>query len=178
MRPRIALDMDEVIADLFSKFLELYEQEFGKRLTREEYWGVKIYHLPGVHQLRDHLFEKGFFRDLAVMPHSQEVVQELQEHYDVFITTAAMGFRNCLEDKFDWLQEHFPFISQRNFVFCGDKSIIQADYMIDDHPFNLESFKGKGLLFHTSHNTDETRFTRVHDWLEIRAFFAEERKQL
>lgn len=178
MRPRIALDMDEVIADLFTKFLDMYEQEFGKPLSREEYWGKKIHHLPGVSQLRRHIFTKGFFRDLEVMPHSQKVVQELQEDYDVFITTAAMEFRNSLEDKYDWLKEHFPFISQRNFVFCGDKSIIRADYMIDDHPKNLENFKGKGLLFNTSHNTDETRFTRVRDWLEIRTFFQEEKHRL
>ncbi|MCB0564952.1 MAG: 5'(3')-deoxyribonucleotidase, partial [Phaeodactylibacter sp.] len=39
---RIAIDMDEVIADVMPKFHDLYEQRFGKRLKREEYWGKKI----------------------------------------------------------------------------------------------------------------------------------------
>lgn len=171
MKPRIALDMDEVIADVAPKFLDLYEQAYGIRLQREDYWGRKIYHINGAVELRDRLFEKGFFRDLPVMPHSQEVVQELQSHYEIFIVTAAMEFRNSFEDKYDWLREHFPFLPWRNVVFCGDKSIIRADYLIDDHPHNLATFSGKALLYTASHNLDEKRFTRLNNWLEVRDFF-------
>ena len=111
------------------------------------------------------------------MPGSQEVVRELMEDYEVFITTAAMEFRASLEDKFDWLKENFPFIPWTNVVFCGDKSVIRADYMVDDHPYNLRKFEGKGLLFTATHNIDETEFTRVDNWEEVRAFFRRERKQ-
>ena len=93
------------------------------------------------------------------------------ENFEVFIVTAAQEFRNSLPDKHDWLHRHFPFIPWRNFVFCGDKSIILADYMIDDHVFNLETFQGKGLLYTASHNIHETGYTRVNNWEEIRAFF-------
>ena len=98
-------------------------------------------------------------------------VEWLCEHYDVFAVTAATEFRNSLRDKLDWLDEHFPFIGWQRLVLCGDKRIIQADYMIDDHAWNLESFKGKGLLFTASHNTEEERFMRVDNWEEVRAFF-------
>ena len=114
-RKTIALDMDEVIADVTPKFLELYEEKFGRRLAPEEYQGKKIYQIEGALEIRDRLFEKGFFRDLAVIEGSQEGVQKLMEHYDVYITTAAQEFRNCLEDKYDWLEEHFPFIHWRFF---------------------------------------------------------------
>ena len=173
---RIALDMDEVLADVVPKFLDYYEQEYGHRPPKEAWWGRKIYQYNGATHLRERLHEKGFFADLPVMPHSQEVVRWLCRHYDVFVVTAATEFRNSLEDKYDWLQRHFPFISWRRFVLCGDKSIICADYMIDDHPSNLEQFRGKGLLYTASHNIAETRFTRVNDWLEIKAFFEEELK--
>ncbi|NRB52965.1 MAG: 5'(3')-deoxyribonucleotidase [Saprospiraceae bacterium] len=175
MRKRIALDMDEVIADIEPKFLDLYERELGKKLTKADLHGKKVYHFEGAKHVRRFLFDKGFFRDLGVVPDSQEVVAELMEHYDVFITTAAMEFRNCLEDKYDWLKEHFPKIHWKNFVFCGDKSILRADYMIDDHVHNLRSFTGKGLLFSASHNMNSTEFTRVNNWLEVRDFFRAER---
>ena len=175
MKKRIAIDMDEVMADIQPKFMDLYEAKMGRRPDKAEYWGKKIYKLEGARDLRQHLHEKGFFADLQVMPGSQEVVRELMEDYEIFITTAAMEFRNCLEDKYNWLQEHFPFLPWRNFVFCGDKSVIRADYMIDDHPINLELFTGKGLLFTASHNISETRFTRVDDWQEVRAFFKNEK---
>lgn len=176
MKPRIAIDMDEVMANVEPKFLDLYEQEFGRRLTREDYWGKKIYGLRKEEQyLRDALFDKGFFRDLEVMPGSQEVIRELMEDYDIFITTAAMEFRSSFEDKYDWLQEHFPFLHWKNFVFCGDKSIIRADYMIDDHVKNLLTFQGTGLLFTASHNAFEERFTRVNNWEEVRSYFQEQK---
>ena len=163
--------MDEVIADVRPKFLDLYEREFGRRLRREEYGGKKIYQVDGARRIREFLFEKGFFADLPVMPDSQEVLRELQEDYEIFITTAAMEFRTSLEDKYDWMQRHFPFIHWKNIVFCGDKSVIYADYMIDDHPHNLRGFAGEGLLFTASHNIDETEFIRVDDWQEIRTYF-------
>ena len=175
-RRRIAIDMDEVLAQVMPKFLRIYEERYGRQPAREEYWGKKIYQLEHAENLRETLFEKGFFADLTVMPDAREVVAELMEFYDIYIVTAAMEFRSSFEDKYDWLHEHFPFIHWRNVVFCGDKSIIDADYMIDDHTHNLETFRGKGLLFTASHNIDETRFTRVDSWQDVRAFFARERE--
>ena len=40
--------------------------------------------------VRDILRAPGFFRNLTVMPHAQEVVKKLTEQYDVYIATAAM----------------------------------------------------------------------------------------
>ncbi len=174
MKKRIAVDMDEVIADVQPKFLDLYEREFGQRLQREDFWGKKIYMINGAERIREFLFERGFFADLPVMEGSQEVLRELMEHYEVYITTAAMEFRSSFEDKYDWLQRHFPFIHWKQIVFCGDKSVINADYMIDDHPNNLEKFKGEGLLFTASHNIHIDKFWRVNNWEEVRAFFAGE----
>ncbi len=171
---RIAVDMDEVIADVRPKFLDLYEQEYGRRPEREEYWGKKIYQVNGATHIRNFLFEKGFFADLPVMEGSREVLEWLHGRYEIYITTAAMEFRASLEDKYDWLHRHFPFIHWKNMVFCGDKSVIRADYMIDDHPHNLRHFVGKGLLYTASHNIHEEGFTRVDNWQEVRAFFEAE----
>ncbi|MEN0005139.1 MAG: 5'(3')-deoxyribonucleotidase [Bacteroidota bacterium] len=171
MRKRIAIDMDEVIADVLPKFLDLYEATYGRRPAKEEYWGRKLYKVEGGMALRKHLFEKGFFRDLPVIEGSQEAIKLLMEHCDIYITTAAMEFRASFEDKYDWLAEHFPFIHWKNIVFCGDKSVIRTDYMIDDHSFNLKTFAGTGLLFTASHNAHETGYTRVNNWTEVLEFF-------
>jgi 5'(3')-deoxyribonucleotidase len=166
--------MDEVMADVVPKFLDYFEKATGNRPDKSIYWGKKIYQLEGGEHIRNYLHEKGFFADLPVMENSVEVVKWLHRFYDIFVVTAATEFRNSLEDKFDWLHRHFPFIGWKNFVLCGDKSIIKTDYMIDDHVFNLERFEGKGLLFTASHNIGETRFTRVDNWEEVRSFFEKE----
>ncbi len=114
---------------------------------------------------------EGFFKGLDVMPGSQEVIRALQDKYDVYIATAAMEFRNSFVDKYDWLREHFPFIPWTHIVFCGDKSILAADYLIDDQARNFSGFQGEGILYTAPHNVKVEGFRRVADWLEVRKMF-------
>ena len=174
MMQRIAIDMDEVLADYESKAIATYQQEYGEYLVRSELEGYHIEdYVPPAHRQAVLGFphRKGFFRDLPVMPDSQEVMKELNEKYELFVVSAAMEFPNCLEDKYYWMQEHFNFIPWTHIVLCGYKSIIQADYLVDDHARHLESFIGTPILFHANHNIDEDRFQRVASWSEMAKLF-------
>jgi 5'(3')-deoxyribonucleotidase len=108
------------------------------------------------------------------MPGSQEVLGELCERYEVFITTAAMDVPCSFSPKYRWLQRHFPFVSSKRIVFCGDKSIIAADFMIDDDPKHFRHFVGEGILYTAPHNVHETRFRRVDTWNDVRKLFLAE----
>ena len=174
MRQRIAIDMDEVIADALSRHLALYNSEFNDSLTADDLHGRRINEAVSAERrsrVEQHAHEAGFFKDLPVMPHSQEVIRQLQERYEVFITTAAMEFPNSFVDKYEWLLQHFPFISWTHMVFCGDKSIIAADYLIDDTARHFARFRGEGILFTAPHNVHVTGYRRVSDWLEVRDMF-------
>jgi hypothetical protein len=57
-------------------------------------------------------------------------------------------------------------------VFCGDKGIIDADYLIDDRARHFERFKGHPLLFSAPHNAAESRYPRVDSWKDVREVFA------
>lgn len=166
---RIAIDMDEVIADVIPKFISLYNRDFGTPLDLVIDPGNEVFkNVPeDVNQKwLEYINEVGFFRDLAVIPDSQRVIKALQEKYDVYIVSAAMEFRNSLVDKYDWLAEHFPFINWQHIVFCGDK-IIEADYLIDDRIKNFQNFKGRPLLYTSPHNLLVTDYERVNSWEEI-----------
>ncbi|MVN78615.1 5'-3'-deoxyribonucleotidase [Hymenobacter sp. HMF4947] len=169
-KKRIAVDMDEVMADSIARFQEWYGRDFQLELTLEALHGksaadaVAPEHQPA---LRAYPNAVGFFRDLPVIKDSQRVLQELAQRYEIFIATAAMEFPNSFLDKYQWLQRHFAFIPWPNYVFCGDKSIINADYLIDDNAYNFDNFRGEGLLFNAPHNAHETRYRRVHSWQEI-----------
>jgi 5'(3')-deoxyribonucleotidase len=56
-------------------------------------------------------------------------------------------------------------------VFCGDKSIILADYLIDDNLRQLSKFRGEGILYTAPHNVNETRYPRVNNWEDVRTMF-------
>ena len=169
--------MDEVIAHPNARFSEWYERDYGKKITQEDLFrtGKKFYHYAGDEKYRKYLFEKGFFKDLPVIPDSQEVVKWLSGYYEIFIVTAAMEFRNSMEDKYDWLQKYFPFLSWKNFVFCGRKDMILTDFLIDDHVKNLETFPGTGILYNAPHNLENTAFHRVNNWKDIKLYFEKEK---
>ena len=170
MKQRIAIDMDEVMAFTVKKIANRYEEVYGYHLTDEDLAGKLVEDaVPSEHKavVLDWIGEKGFFRDLPVIEDSQRVVYELHNQYEVFVVSAANQFPNSLSEKLEWLKEHFGFISWRNTVFCGYKSIINANYLIDDHPRNLNMFEGTGLLFNAHHNVFEHNFPRMQDWKAV-----------
>ena len=175
----IAIDMDEVVADTLAGYLHWHHQETGELIAKDKVFEAGKYFFDYMGQekdgpIRQYLQQKGFFRNLPVIDNAQEVIRWLAKSYVIYFVTATMPFRNALEDKYDWLLDHFSFVPVSHYVFCGDKSLIGTDYMIDDHAYNLETFRGKGLLFHASHNVNEKGYHRVKNWLEIKDFFEKE----
>jgi 5'(3')-deoxyribonucleotidase len=173
-RPRIAVDMDEVIADAFSEHLRRCNAAFGTALTAADVRGRHLEDcVPAAHrEAAVEMIDESFFESLAVMPGAQEALRELTEEYDVFIVSAAMDVPCSFAAKYRWLQRHFPFIPAERIVFCGDKGIVDADYLIDDRARHFERFRGQGLLFAAPHNAHETRFPRLDSWTSVLAFFA------
>lgn len=161
--------MDEVIADTTQKFIDKYKEAHNITITEEMLYGKELRDvLPQelYNTTRKYINEPGFFRDIKVMADSQRVVKALSEKYDVFIVSAAMEFRNSLTEKYDWLEEHFPFISWTHIVFCGLK-IVNVDIMIDDRSRNFVDFNGRKLLFSSPHNLNITEFERVNNWQQV-----------
>jgi 5'(3')-deoxyribonucleotidase len=168
---RIAIDMDEVIADTIDKFIELYKREHNTVIRLDEMTGKEFNELlpEDIKQtLKHYIHQPGFFRDIKVMEGSQEVLKALCDKYDVYIVSAAMEFPNSLIDKYNWLAEHFPFIHWKNIIFCGNK-IVDVQIMIDDRIRNFASFKGRKLLYSSPHNflITEPEYERVNTWAEV-----------
>lgn len=168
-KPRLAIDMDEVLTDTLHKFLTLYHRDYGIAMDIHQAPGKELHeNLPEDMngQWKVYANEKGFFRDIPPMPDAIETVQALQTRYNVYIVSAAMEFRNSLEDKFDWLGEFFSFIPWTNILFTGDK-IISSDILIDDRVKNLAHFAGRKLLFTSPHNLLIDGYERVNNWKEV-----------
>jgi 5'-nucleotidase len=166
---RVIIDMDDVLADATGQFINFYEKHYGIRVPRESlHHKEEMAGFPAQHkEVYKFTLMKDFFRTMSVKDHSQEVVKKLNEQYDVFIVSSAMEFPNSLIEKLEWLGEHFPFLHWKQFVFCGSKTIVHGDYMIDDLLHNLEKFNGEKLLFTAPHNMQHNHFKRVNDWREV-----------
>jgi 5'(3')-deoxyribonucleotidase/uncharacterized protein with PQ loop repeat len=171
-RLRVAVDMDEVIADSLTHHLGLYNQATGQNLTPEiiREKGLK----ESIPLKQREVFARlphddGFFEDLGAIENSQHALQRLATEYDVFIASAAMEVPSSFDAKFRWLQRHFPFIPTSNIVFCGNKEVIDADYLIDDRSRHFARFRGTGILFTAPHNARESAPLRVNNWNEVLA---------
>lgn len=170
-RKRVLIDMDHVMADITGNYIKWYKEATGLELSRESLAGKPEDHaFPEPARIREFLHTPGFFRTAGVIPGSQEVVRQLNEQYEVYIVSAAMEFPQSLIEKYEWLGEHFPFISWRQIIFCGSKKPITGDYMIDDHLKNLDNFNGEKLLFTATHNVAIKGYNRVNDWKEVKQF--------
>jgi 5'(3')-deoxyribonucleotidase len=171
---RIAIDMDEVIADAIAEHILRYNRDHDAKITKADLHGKWLWDVVSLDHhsaLEGYLRSEDFFEVLEVMPDAQRVLNALQSKYEVFIATAAMEFPTSFVPKFRWLERHFPFIPPSHIVFCGNKSIIHADYLIDDNPRQLRLFSGEGILFDSPHNVAVTGFRRVKNWQEVEAMF-------
>ena len=171
---RILIDMDDVIADAVERFLEWYERDFGVRYTQADLKGTKLHAIvpdENKKKVKEYPFHPDFFKDLPVIKNSVEIVKELNNRFDVYIASAAMEFPLSLPHKNNWLDEHFPFIPWKRRIFCGDKSVLKGDVLIDDHDFNLSVFDGRPIMFSSSHNLNETKYERLDNWLDAEKLF-------
>lgn len=169
-RFRIAVDMDEVIADSFGKHLSLYNQRTGRNLTPE------LVASKGLKSLIPHdrweefagiPHEEGFFADLELIEGSREALLELSRNHDIYIASAAMEVPSSFAGKFEWLQKHFAFIPTSQIVFCGDKNVVNADFLVDDRSRHFKEFRGTGILFTAPHNAAETGHLRANNWNDV-----------
>ena len=173
-RKRIAVDMDEVIADAVTEHLDRYNRHFNERLTKKDLEGKWLWDAVPTERheaLEAMLRTEDFFADLPVFPDAVRVMRRLHERYDVFIATAAMEVPTSFAAKFRWLERHFPFIRPSHIVFCGDKSVLATDYLIDDNPRQLRRFRGEGILYGSPSNREVTGYRRVENWLEVEQMF-------
>lgn len=165
--------MDDVMADATGQFINYYEKEFGIRIDRailngkDEGEGFPANHSA----IAGFPYRESFFRTMEVNEKCREVMDGLNRKYEVFVVSAALEFPQSLSEKIAWLGEHFPFLSWKQFVFCGSKSVVHGDYMIDDLPRNLEPFNGEKFLFTAPHNIHLNHYQRLNNWKEVGEHF-------
>ncbi|MHC8515987.1 5' nucleotidase, NT5C type [Sporosarcina sp. ITBMC105] len=173
---RIAVDMDEVLADFTQQVLDVLNNKTNQRYTRahlNEYSIEELY--PNeLDYLVEQIHTDHFFRTMQVIEGSQVVLERLSKHYEIVIATAAMEVPNSFAAKFDWLREHFPFLNPNLFIFCGNKKVVQADYLIDDNIQQLTRFEGRGVMYTAMQNIELAYDVRVDNWHEVEMFFMEE----
>lgn len=177
----IAIDMDDVLAGTTEKIIRSYNFLHHTDFAPDDLATLDLKRLfdePTMQILFEEMNAPGFTRDLVVKEHAIEVVRELNEIYDVYIATAAMEIPGSFHDKFDWLQEHFPFLDVNHYIYCGNKKVVRSDYLIDDNLRQLHQFQGTGILYTAHLNRHiEAPFKRLDSWLDVHSHFIVQRPE-
>lgn len=135
----IICDIDDVLNDLAQKVVELYNARSGKNLRVSDITSYNFYDcLPqeDADALCALFEEKELWDSLTPTPGSQDALKALiRQGHKVYLATAT-HYKNFAW-KIEWLSKHYSFFDHKNVIRIMDKSLLNADVMIDDHLDNL-----------------------------------------
>jgi 5'(3')-deoxyribonucleotidase len=172
-RKRFLIDVDEVLADFHTPFLNIVEQVLGIQTAHEDYpgWDLFLAFEPADRKrIMDAMSVSGYCLDFPVAEGAKEAVAALQEIVDVTPVTRPFPSPTWVYDRGLWLKEHFGF-EPNDVVNTGAKYLVNGAALLDDHPENVVSWKeyhpeGVAMLWHTT----TTRHQTEHDHLRVRSW--------
>lgn len=123
---------------------------------------VSIYHQPG------------FFRNLKMIDGAHKALFDILEagHEVRICTTPLTNYRNCVLEKFEWVEEHLGFDFTKRIILMKDKTVAMGDYLVDDRPVINGHFRRpfwKHVVFDCPYNKDAKglRLTNWSNWHQI-----------
>jgi 5'-nucleotidase len=174
----IAVDVDDVCANLIGEWISRYNSQWGDNLLPENItdWELTKCVKPECGQrIYEILHEPDLYDNVYPMPGARNAVYELlaQGHRVVYVTACVQG---TMDRKLDWLLR-WDLLTKKNyrtdFIVAGDKSLVMANYLFDDRPLNVETFRwGRGVLVSRPHNASSKHPLRVNSLADAPLFLA------
>ncbi|QIN54222.1 putative 5'(3')-deoxyribonucleotidase [Cedratvirus kamchatka] len=130
---RVGIDLDGVVFDFNGRMLV----EFAKREIYFSSVEEMQRQIPKDNNLillhRKIRAEKGFFRNLDLLPGALEYISLLRQKYDVyFVSTPELTNPTCCEDKLHGIASTFGSELLCKTIFTNDKTLVRMDVLIDD----------------------------------------------
>ena len=138
-----AIDVDEVIRDNIENMLKVYNQEFGDNKKLEDVFDFQVDKVfTKVQELTGETASKYFFEqhaqevftDSSAIEGSKEAIDKLRKIGKVIIVTYQKNMENRIRT-LEWLDKYD--VKYDGICFLRDKSLIHADYLVDDNDWNF-----------------------------------------
>lgn len=174
----ILVDMDDVIADFDGEFLRRWRERHPEKFyvpidKRKMFYARDEYPKELVPLIKEVYTEAGFIRSLPEIEGSVKAVNKIAEKgHDVFICTSPlMQYKNCVREKYEWIEEHLGYDWTLKMILTRDKTLISGSIIIDDKP----EITGAGnpswehILFDKSYNRNINGKRRLTwaNWEEV-----------
>jgi uncharacterized HAD superfamily protein len=119
---KIAIDVDEVLAEQLDSLVKFYEEETGQYVSKEEFFS---YNWADVWKISleeaiewDRKFkESPYFENISVVEGAKEAIQKLKDEHEIYVVTSRpIEFK---QKTVEWLWNHFGIDESRIFL-SGD----------------------------------------------------------
>ena len=157
-----AIDCDEVLRRTLDKMVELYNEHFHANKTVDEVKNFKTeVSFPEIEATTGMTASQWFFQEHSTelflntepYPHIKEDIETLRKYGKVVILTYQKSYQNKVETLL-WLEKNG--IEADGVCFLKDKTLLQADYLVDDNDWNFLDSKVKhGILVTAPYNEDK-----------------------
>lgn len=168
----IAVDVDEVVADLTTPWLAQYNASYGDSLTPSHIksWDIHKFCKPECGKKIYDYLNADIYDYVNPIWGALSGIESLRSrnHRVIFVTSAHSKIAGV---KFEWLLKH-KFLCDRsdfgvNYIECRDKYLINAAVLIDDGFHNVRAFPRTGILFTQPWNFAHHWDFRVDGWADI-----------
>ncbi|RME30879.1 5'-3'-deoxyribonucleotidase [Candidatus Woesearchaeota archaeon] len=135
---RVLVDQDNVLADfdgrLIARWAEVYPDRPPLARNHKDFYMHKSYPAYSA-EIKALAEEQGFFWSLEPLDGALEALLEMSEEHDVWICTAPLSaYRNCVREKYEWVEAHLGLDWTKRIIMTKDKTTIAGDVLIDDRP--------------------------------------------
>ena len=176
-RPRVLLDVDGVLADFLTEFLEFGNTLTGKKYKKEDIkkWNIFSYFdEENCQKCIKHLSDPGFANKLKPYSGSIEALEEIKKLAEVFIVTVPVySSLTWVYERTNWLSRHFN-ISSDHIVYTASKELVSGDVFVDDRPEHVSLWKkynpsGVAILWSQEYNKQHEIICdyRTNSWNEL-----------
>lgn len=188
---KIAIDIDDTLADFSPMFLKFYNKKFNTSFkvsdfARLDWWNVLNIERGDILSVVYDFYKSDEFMDIVPVVGAVGAVEKLAKKHDLISVTARSKKVEKITNK--WIENHFAANIEKIFMtdlhlfkknkmskgkICHDEGV---DILIDDLPkFNTECHDNgiKTLLFDTPWNQEvenDKYLQRVKSWKEVVGF--------
>ena len=197
MKPTIAVDIDNVLANTAESFAQYSNTTWGTNISEADFsedftrvWGVSY---EEALRRMDEIYETDLFLSITPKVGAHDAVRSLKGKYDLVVLTSRR--KSNAEHSLDWVETHYPgCFSEVYFSGIYDNNLadpsllnltkgqilqqIGASYLIDDEPKHCISAANLGIpsiLFQprmvSPSLLDTNLITTLKSWYDVRQFY-------
>lgn len=168
----ILVDVDDVLTDFASPFLDIASKVTGLKLNLEDFssWHIdsELFSEEQSSKIWDTINSTpGFISGLEIYPEAEQALKELRMLGTVVAVTAIKG-PLAFYERYTWLLNHG--FTHETIGFIASKQIVRGDVFIDDKPEHVNAWKKvnpEGLAFlwdRPNTQNQETLGIRTNSW--------------